>query len=173
MDGETPSLPSAAQGMTATRHPYRWQQRLRLPTKTPRPSRAAIPGRDRVLSVPMCLIVQPGEWTVRHHPYRMQPREWTVRHHPYQVQPGEWTVRHHPYRMQPGEWTARRHPYRWQLSPRRPRFKKRQSPPSRPRRSKGCSVRPRTVGKSHRASRAQCQLSFTECIQKPKLFGDG
>ena len=101
------------------------------------------------------------------------PGKWTVRHHPYQMQPREWTVRHHPYRMQPGEWTARRHPYRWQPSPRQPGFKKRQSPPSRPRRSKGCSVRPRTVGKSHRASRAQCQLSFTECIQKPKLFADG
>jgi len=25
MDGETPSLPSAAQGMTATRHPYQMQ----------------------------------------------------------------------------------------------------------------------------------------------------
>ena len=61
MDGETPSLPNAAQGMTATHHPYRWQQRLRLPIKTPRPSRAAIPGRDRVLSVPMCLIRQPRE----------------------------------------------------------------------------------------------------------------
>ena len=54
MDGETPSLPNAAQRMTATRHPYR----LLLPIAPPRPSRAAIPGRDRVLSVPMCLIGQ-------------------------------------------------------------------------------------------------------------------
>ena len=136
MDGETPSLPSAAQGMTATRHPYRWQQRLRLPIKTPRPSRAAIPGRDRVLSVPMCLIGELREWTVRHHPYRLllpiapprpsraaipgrdrvlsvpvcligELREWTVRHHPYQVQPTEWTATRHLYQMQFGSRKVR------------------------------------------------------------------
>ena len=78
------------------------QQRLRLPTKTPRPSRAAIPGRDRVLSVPVCLIGELREWTVRHHPYQMQLREWTVRHHPYQMQPREWTATLHPYQMQFG-----------------------------------------------------------------------
>ena len=93
MDGETPSLPSAAQGMTATHHPYRWQQRLRLPIKTPRPSRAAIPGRDRVLSVPVCLIGELREWTVRHHPYQMQPREWTATLHSYQMQFGSRKVR--------------------------------------------------------------------------------
>ena len=50
------------------------------------------PGRDRVLSVPVRLIGQPREWTVRHRPYQMQPREWTVRHHPYQIQFGSRKV---------------------------------------------------------------------------------
>ncbi len=136
MDGETPSLPSAAQGMTATHHPYRWQQRLRLPIKTPRPSRAAIPGRDRVLSVPMCLIRQPREMDgetpslpivapiAPPRPSRAaipgrdrvlsvpvcligELREWTVRHHPYQMQPREWTATLHPYQMQFGSRKVR------------------------------------------------------------------
>jgi hypothetical protein len=88
MDGETPSLPNAAKGMTATRHPFR----LLLPIAPPRPSRAAIPGRDRVLSVPVCLIGELREWTVRHHPYQVQPTEWTATRHLYQMQFGSRKV---------------------------------------------------------------------------------
>jgi hypothetical protein len=52
MDGETPSLPTAA-------------TRLRGPRGRPPP------GRDRVLSVHTCPTHLHGEWTVRHRPYRL------------------------------------------------------------------------------------------------------
>ena len=73
MDGETPSLPDAAQGIGRwDTVPTDGSSPLRPPTKTARPSRVAIPGRDRVLSVLVCLIGPPGERTVRHRPYRWQ-----------------------------------------------------------------------------------------------------
>ena len=52
MDSETPSLPTAA-------------TRLRGPRGRPPP------GRDRVLSVRFLPNPDAGEWTVRHHPYRL------------------------------------------------------------------------------------------------------